>query len=966
MYGGVVIHARTNTDGYKLVTIRSWTKWNAMAAGRLGFEIFYGHLDSYSVAAGDIVKKGQVIGLSGTTGTWTPHLHVGLRAFNENGVVPKPHEDVPAEKNLTEHWLITAAAERIRGRMNFACFLPADNDDVPAITQELLTPGASLIPGAPPNPEKRNLLSIRTALPFFPEPVRLPRFVPVYTSLPKRYNGRVSPSPPDWLPHSKIGCYVILGEQDNKNGYKFYWIQWKDNQQAWVPYKRKHFPFLQDIEAVQVEEASTPALPSQAVVHIRQGAVEVYPYPYIPYNPNSHLGVLHPDALGQLRAHRGYVITGTHLDRASAWPGVSDSVVIEARRRWWRIDYNGRPGWVRSDKVNEAGPTSRIARAWPPAPGDLQAEIRGRAVQVSWVPDPALADAPAHLQAAGYRVWRMEEDSHGKLQLTATQDVESAHANDSGQRVEWTDAVPDPRPDWFYYQVATRIGATVGPATALVSASTAPRQSVEVLPPGTPTPMPPGTPTPTPPDAPVDTTAPPTAVPVTLESTQGSRALKMVPGGTTTVSGFTLRQGQARDAVNYFHARVGRARQEWLRLRQAVTGQATPYVYGWVPLTAVEGGRDWKRQARLLPQPPFVRVAGTGTVPVREGPATGYTEYLTQIDRDAGWQAVLGKNGSWWQIRADARRKGWVPAALVDETGDATGVPFVNEAPPPVPAGPGGTDAPSDTATQASGHYLNLANSWQGAWSVSKSGTDVTAAFQSTRSPVQYLARQHPADLLVLPAGFRPTRNRDIKVTGVHVTETGVDYDRSPTQSFTLRVSTTGAVRYKDGTELDHVGYLRYEIGTADSGTTVGWQTATAATPDPRPSLPDLSGSGTYHNQQENWGSSWSMEREGDEVEGRFATTRSPVEYFANRNREALVWLPREYWPEDDERFQVKGAVRVNADGTDSSDTRTVDFWITVRSSDGRMYYDRDATLTTAGVGHLRYSINVDWDASPR
>ena len=249
---------------------------------------------------------------------------------------------------------------------------------------------------------------------------------------------------------------------------------------------------------------------------------------------------------------------------------------------------------------------------------------------------------------------------------------------------------------------------------------------------------------------------------------------------------------------------------------------------------------------------------------------------------------------------------------------------------------------------------------------MSKRGTTVTAAFQSSRSAVQYLARQNPADLAVLPAGFRPTRNRDIEVTGVHVTETGVDYDRSPTQSFTLRVSTTGAVRYVDGSELSDVGYLRYAVGTTASGTTVTWTTATAATPGTRPSLPDLSGSGTYHNQQENWGSSWSMEREGDEVEGRFATTRSPVEYFANRNREALVWLPREYWPEDDERFQVKGAVRVNADGTDSSDTRTVDFWITVRSSNGRMYYDRDASLTTAGVGHLRYSINVDWDAAPR
>ena len=396
------------------------------------------------------------------------------------------------------------------------------------------------------------------------------------------------------------------------------------------------------------------------------------------------------------------------------------------------------------------------------------------------------------------------------------------------------------------------------------------------------------------------------------------------------------------------------------------SGQAAAHVYGWVRMTALEGGRDWQRRARSLPRPPFVRVSGTGDVPVRVGPSTGYTKYLTQIDRDDGWQAVLGRNGAWWQIRADATRRGWVPAALVDETGDAQAVPFVNEAPPPALAGPGGTDAPSDTAVRASGHYLNLANSWQGSWTVSKSGTQVKAAFRSSRSPVQYLARQNPADLLVLPAGFRPKATKDIRVTGVHVTETGVDYAGEPKQNFTLRVSTTGAVRYVDSSELDHTGYLRYEIGTTQSGITVSWPTATAATTETRPALPDLSGTGTYHNRQVNRGSRWSMAREGNAVEGSFTTTRSPVEYFANQNREAQVWLPREYWPNRDARFQVKGAVRVNADGTNSTDTRKVNFWITVRSRDGRMYYDRDASLKTQGVGYLRYSVNVDWNASPR
>ena len=549
MYGGVVTEIYTASNGSEVVTIESYT--NSGQANRLGFQLRYGHLSHFHSDIGvDVpVKKGQVIGWSGITGTWIPHLHVDLRAFDSKGVTVNEHCP-PLIPNPKRH-TVTQVASRIFGYMNFACFLPADDDDIPTITQTLLNRGTG------------ELLNVRTAYPFVPEPVSLPGFVPVYTSLPKRYNGRVSPLHSGWLSHSRIGCYAILGETQIGT-YKFYQIQWQDHQKAWVPYKRKHAPFHRDIEAVQVEDASTPPLPSQAEVHTKQGSVKVYPYPSFDYIPNSHLGI--PSTLGPLTVDQGYVIKGTHLDRTSAWPGITDSVVEQARRRWWQIDYDGQLGWVRSDKVNEAGPTSRIGLTWPPAPSHLQAEIRGRAVQVSWVPDPALAAAPSPLQASGYRVWRWVEDAHAGLKIAAVENVESARANDSLQQVEWTDAVPDPRRDRFYYQVATRIGDTVGPATALVSASTAPTQSVVVQPPGTP----PGTPDP---DPPVDTTAPPTAVPVTLESTQGSSlAVKAVPGGTATVSGFTLRQDSARDAVGYFHARVGRARQEWLRLRQAGTG----------------------------------------------------------------------------------------------------------------------------------------------------------------------------------------------------------------------------------------------------------------------------------------------------------------------------------------------------------------------------------------------------------
>ncbi len=45
-----------------------------------GFTTRYGHLSAFTVAAGDTVAAGQVIGLSGNTGYSTgPHLHFEIR-----------------------------------------------------------------------------------------------------------------------------------------------------------------------------------------------------------------------------------------------------------------------------------------------------------------------------------------------------------------------------------------------------------------------------------------------------------------------------------------------------------------------------------------------------------------------------------------------------------------------------------------------------------------------------------------------------------------------------------------------------------------------------------------------------------------------------------------------------------------------------------------------------------------------
>ena len=104
----------------------------------------------------------------------------------------------------------------------------------------------------------------------------------------------------------------------NNNGYKLYRIQWQDHQEAWVPYKCKHWWFADDSEPVQIEDASTPPLPSRAVVNIRRGAVEVYSSPSVNHDPNGYAGLPAIKSLGHLRVNHGYDLTGTLVDQASA------------------------------------------------------------------------------------------------------------------------------------------------------------------------------------------------------------------------------------------------------------------------------------------------------------------------------------------------------------------------------------------------------------------------------------------------------------------------------------------------------------------------------------------------------------------------------------------------------------------------------------------------------------------------
>jgi len=84
---GVVALAGTNVVGGKVVGYGTYV---VIAHGG-GLYTLYGHLSQLMVAAGDHVKAGQVIGLSGSTGNSTgPHLHFEVR-LGADPVDPAPY-----------------------------------------------------------------------------------------------------------------------------------------------------------------------------------------------------------------------------------------------------------------------------------------------------------------------------------------------------------------------------------------------------------------------------------------------------------------------------------------------------------------------------------------------------------------------------------------------------------------------------------------------------------------------------------------------------------------------------------------------------------------------------------------------------------------------------------------------------------------------------------------------------------
>ena len=99
---GIISQVGTNNLGGKVV-------WQRL--GLFGQSIYYAHLDSQAVSAGQNVKKGDVVGFMGNTGNakYTPsHLHFGI--YTGSGAIDPilyilKRDTIPAKMKLSEKYL---------------------------------------------------------------------------------------------------------------------------------------------------------------------------------------------------------------------------------------------------------------------------------------------------------------------------------------------------------------------------------------------------------------------------------------------------------------------------------------------------------------------------------------------------------------------------------------------------------------------------------------------------------------------------------------------------------------------------------------------------------------------------------------------------------------------------------------------------------------------------------------------
>ena len=125
---------------------------------------------------------------------------------------------------------------------------------------------------------------------------------------------------------------------------------------------------------------------------------------------------------------------------------------------------------------------------------------------------------------------------------------------------------------------------------------------------------------------------------------------------------------------------------------------------------------------------------------------------------------------------------------------------------------PTATPIPS---VRQSGSYDNLAEHWDGRYALELAGERVAATFSTTRSPVQYWAREVTVPMFTVPEPFRPPYPilRTVEGRPVHI-DGAPDLEQTEIRRFLLRVDPDGAVHYADDALVESVGYLSYTLDT--------------------------------------------------------------------------------------------------------------------------------------------------------
>ena len=245
LYGGVVvkIQDRDIAPYGQFVTLHSGTD----PAANSGFLHTYAHLAAGAGAGVQLaapVSKGQLLGVSGTSGGVEAHLHVHLQPFDWHGGV-QPAENMPPHGANGDQIEITTAATRISGCMNFACFLPASHGG-PPVTFDFLR-------------SFNQLLSVRDAA----------ARIPVYREMWS--NGQLLPDTAlqavsnrlGTLDGSKLGGYVVTGLHPGGPSPAGYQIRCTEPERGWVfqsgTVGAHHVPWVQVEEAPGTAPGTTPS-----------------------------------------------------------------------------------------------------------------------------------------------------------------------------------------------------------------------------------------------------------------------------------------------------------------------------------------------------------------------------------------------------------------------------------------------------------------------------------------------------------------------------------------------------------------------------------------------------------------------------------------------------------------------------------------------------------------------------------